>query len=216
MRFFKRGRHLSHSTGEKLEPSVESPRWNREFLSHLHSPWAVLAQWLFNVTVIILLMALFGLQSQFSDYLNARGQYADRRAQEQNAYLCQLISHLHADSNGQLQQLAKDLNCVTGPLPAFTAGPSVPIGPTGPLFTGKPTPTPPASSARGSGRHRATATPSGAPGSPQPTRAPASQTAAPTSEAPPVPSSSGAGGASPTSPDPGRRFCVPLLGCVTI
>lgn len=209
----RRARHH----GLKAPSQFESPSMNWEFFRHINSPWVVVSLWLFQIILLVLIMMLFGYAREFSDYLNQRGDYADRQRIEENQAVCSLISQLRADPSGQLQAIADRLHCKTGPIArtdgAQSSPSSVPIGPTPSFSTATPTPGSQAPTGGGSGHH---ATGNGPLGTkvPAPTSAP-SRTPAPQTTTPPTSPSSGgsAGGGSGSS----VTLCVPLTDlCATI
>jgi len=200
----------------------ETPAKNWDFIRHMHSPWSLIALFVLQILMLGLIMVLFGYQREFSDYLNQRGQFADRERHEQTQAVCQLIGELQADPGGQLQKIAKRLHCPNGPIPrtsgSSSSPSSVPIGPPAGFFTSDPTP--------GSQAPTAPATPSLTAGNrptgtkvPAPTRTP-TRTAAPQTTTPPASTSHTvpAGGGTPTPPPPtSPQLCVPLTGvCVQI
>lgn len=205
----------------KRPPQFENPAKNWQFIRHMHSPWALIALMIFQIILLVLIMVLFGYAKEFSDYLNSRGDFADRQQTEETAAVCQLIGLLHADPAGQLQQIATELNCPNGPLPpradAGSSPSSVPIGPTPSFSTSQPT--------RSSGTPTGTATGplaagNGPPGTmvPAPPGGPSRTTSPPATEPPPSASPTTPGGGSPSpTPDPSPTLCVPLTGlCVTL
>lgn len=224
MRLFRR-KQRRHAA--KPVPQVEGVR-SPVLTRRIASPWSIIALYVLNIAVLVLIMMLFGYQSRFSDYLNQRGEFRDRQAQEQQMYLCELITHLRADPEGQLQELATRLGCDEGPLPPRAEGdngptPSaVPIAPNGGFFTGSPTPgsqTATGTVARGNGGRES---PTRAEGPSATTSAPrTTATASPprASSAPPTTTSPVVGGA-PSSPAPpsgggGITLCVPFTHICT-
>jgi hypothetical protein len=105
---------------------------------------AVLAQYIYNLVIAVLIVLILIVMSQFSDYLNQRGKYADRERQQQRDFICELIGQLQANPDDQLYSLAERLRCTERPRPRPPAAPtstsSVPIGGGGTLSTGNPTP----------------------------------------------------------------------------
>lgn len=206
----------------KPAPQVEGVR-SPALTRRIASPWSIVALYILNIAVLVLIMMLFGYQQRFSDYLNQRGEFRDRQAQEQNQYLCDLITHLRADPEGQLQDLADRLGCGEGPLPPRAEGgigttPSaVPIAPNGGFFTGSPTPgsqTATGTVARGNGGRESTTRAEGPSVTTSAPRATATASATRTSAAPPATTSPVAGGAASTSSSPsgggGITLCVPF------
>jgi hypothetical protein len=173
---------------------------------------AVIAQWVINMALIILICILFGLQQRTSNYLQGRGEFADREREQQRAFICELIGQLHAPEGSELWSLAIKLHCAERPLPprADAAPQSSPVPIVGDETNSTGTPTPGASRAKatvtgqagGGNGHVGTKVPAGtaaptvAPGQqPTPTPTPAP----PTSSQPP-----------PEGPGGGLAFCVPL------
>jgi hypothetical protein len=137
VRIWRRGRHLA----TPVSP-IEKPSRSPVLVQRITSPWAVIGLYVMNIVILVLIMMLFGVQSQFSDYLNARGQYANRYRQEQHQYICELIHQLRDGNDHQLQELAVRLKCPNGPLPPASSAPfstsPVPIGPGSSAFTSPP------------------------------------------------------------------------------
>lgn len=198
---------------ERSPSQFENPSKNWEFIRHMNSPWALISLWLFQIIILILIMVQFGYQREFSDYLNQRGDYADRSRIEERKAVCDLIADLYADPSGQLNQLAKRLGCAKGPLPRPSSSPnsssSVPIGPTGTFSTGNPTPGSRTPTGATTDRHGGG---NGALGTnvPAPTSTPDRPTDDQVTEPPPSTSSPVPSGGSPSPPPPSPQLCVPL------
>jgi len=207
--------------GVKPPSQFENPAKNWQFIRHMHSPWALIALMIFQIILLALIMVLFGYAREFSDYLNQKGDFADRQRTEENAAVCQLIGLLHADPGGQLERIAQDLHCPNGPLPPRTDAPasssSVPIGPSGSFSTSTPTRSSGAATGDDTGALGAGNGPLGT-NVPARTSGPPRTTSPQTTEPPPSDSPSSPGGGSPLPiPSPGTTLCVPLTGlCVTV
>jgi hypothetical protein len=216
MRLRKRRRHAA-----KHPPIIENPQTSAMLRRRAASPWAVIGLYVFSIIILVLIMMLFGYQSKFSDYLNQRGEYADRQRTEQKQFICELIAELHDGSSGQLRDLAHRLHCANGPLPPLSSADSsaspAPIAPGTPYFTsppGDPATGPEASRtgpATGGNRPLGTKVPAG---SAAPSGGSSPQAGTGRSGAPPPTPDRPAPTTSPPSPAPGGgggvRFCVPL------
>jgi len=200
--------------GVKPPAQFESPARNWDFIRHMNSPWSLIALFLIQIVMLVLIMILFGYAQQFSDYLNQRGQFADREHREQTQAVCQLIGELRADPGGQLAAIAKRLHCPNGPLPrasgSSSSPSSVPIDPTTSLFTSHPTrgsrvPTGTATASLTAGnRPTGTKVPVATSGPSRPTGEQTTTPPASTSRS--VPS----GGETPTPPASPPQLCVPF------
>lgn len=202
MRSFKRGKHQSAFTEAAQRRQLNG---------------AVVAQWVINIVLIVLICILFGLQSQTSNYLQGRGEFADRERAQQKAFICELIGQLHAPEDSQLWDLAVKLRCAERPLApsagAATSTSPVPDSRDDSYSTSPPAPgtTGPKANASGQagGPDRTTGTkvpaPTSAPAPATGSRATGSPTPPPSSEPPP----DGSGG--------GLTVCVPLTSlCVNL
>lgn len=217
MRLRRKPRH-----GVKTPPQFENPARNWEFIKHMHSPWTLIAMAGFQIMMLILIMVLFGYAREFSDYLNQRGDFANRQRAAENQAICDLIAELHDNAAGDLQRIANQIGCSNSPLPPRTDVPasptSVPIAPSGAYSTGHPT----GSSAVPTGTaHGSHAAGNGASGTNVPARtstaARPTAAAGPTASEPPPDAASAAPGGgsasatSPSSPQPsGPVLCIPL------
>jgi len=179
---------------------------------------AVIAQWVVNVVLIVLICLLFGLQARTSDYLQGRGQFADREREQQREFICELLGQLHAPPDSQLYSLAERLHCKQRPLPMADGNDSesspVPIVGDETPFTSRPTQERTGAKATTSGQagagNRATGTkvPASPSAVPSPTRP---RTTDPTLSAPP------SSQPPPEDPGGGLALCVPLTRlCVSL
>lgn len=121
IRRWKRRRIRNHAL--KTVSQIENPKKSWQFLAHTRSPWAMLAQYVYDVMILVLILFMFGYMQQFTDYINSRGDYRDRQNNDQRLGTCFLISSLEADQEGQLEELAKSLGCPNGPLPRRDGSP---------------------------------------------------------------------------------------------
>lgn len=103
------GRHTARILPVTSTDTIPEPKRTLNFV--------VLAQYLYNVVVAVLIGVLFALASQYSDYLNQRGEYADRAREDQRVFFCELIGQLYANPGEQLYGLAEQLNCTQRPRP---------------------------------------------------------------------------------------------------
>lgn len=104
------------------EPLIERPSRSATLRDRLNSPWLVIAQYVFNVLVVILIAYVVGNQAQFSDYLNGRGEQRDRerdiaveqaneRAERSRETLCNLIEALERDLDTNLATIRAESGC---------------------------------------------------------------------------------------------------------
>lgn len=178
---------------------------------------AVIAQWVINMALIILICILFGLQQRTSNYLQGRGDFADREREQQRAFICELIGQLHAPEGSELWTLAIKLHCTERPLPprADAAPQSSPVPIVGDETNSTGTPTPAASG------HKATATGEAAAGNghvgTKVPAAPTGSTVAPGQQPPPTtPPAPPSSQPPPEGPGGGLAICVPLTSiCIS-
>ena len=111
---WKRRRLIKSSV--KTVSAIQNPSRSWQFLAHAHSPWAIIAQYMYDVFILVLLLVMFTYIGNFTDFINGRGDYRDRVSNEQRLGTCFLISSLEADTKGQLEALARSLKCPKGPL----------------------------------------------------------------------------------------------------
>lgn len=215
---FPRRKQRRHAA--KPAPQIEGVR-SPGLTRRIASPWSIITLYVLSIIILVLIMMLFGYQSKFSDYLNQRGEYADRQRTEQKQFICELIGGLHADAQGQLLGLAKKEGCANGPLPPLSSADSstssAPIAPGAPYFTSPPDdPTtgpeaPRTGPATAGNRALGTKVPAG---SAAPSGGSSPQAGTGRSGAPPPTSDRPAPTTPPPSPVPGGgggvRLCVPL------
>lgn len=221
----------------KSEPLIEKPSKSVTLRERLNSPWLVIAQYVFNILLVLLIAWLAGNQAQFIDYLNGAGEVREREAQRlekeqteradrSRELLCELIASLEADIGGKLERISRTANCDKGPLSPGASAPgdvngapsteSPSIGADRPRGDGERVAPGPGSA---SGSDPATPRTGGASpsrSSPPPEPSPAQPTAAP-----PPPDDTGNGGAGstggvlPTKPlDEVIQLCLEVVGCV--
>lgn len=204
MRSFKRGKHKAHPYDEAAP---------RKTLTG-----AVLAQWVINIVLIVLICILFGLQAQTSAYLQGRGQFADREREQQRLFICELIGQLEAPKDSQLWRLAERLGCTERPLTptpgaANSTSPVPIVGDETPFTSDAAQPTP---GAKATASGQATAG-NGATG----TKVPASPSATPLATRPrttgPTLSAPPSSQPPPEDPGGGLAVCIPLTTlCVNL
>lgn len=226
-------RRLHKHRKVQTEPLIEKPSKSATLRERLNSPWLVIGQYIFNVLIVLFIAYLAGNQSQFSDYLNGKGEERDRerdaavqaaneRAEQSREVLCRLIAALEADIGGELERIRREASCPVGPLPntdeadpdGASFEPSEQPSASGPTSMSLPSTDPRTTTGdRGGVAPGRESSPAIGPAAPSEGDTPPASP----SEEPPPPSENpddGGGGSVSEEVDEAVDLCVIILGCV--